>query len=88
MNVSDFKGPDTETILEALTHAGLKRTRPRAVIATYVAQKGEENLDFTIEDLWREVRTSHMDIARVTAFRVIERLVQLGIVDLPLRGTR
>ena len=81
MNAPDLKSPDAESILQALAHAGLKRTRPREAIAAYVAQKGEENLDFTIEDLWREVRTRHVDVARVTAFRVIELLVQLGIVD-------
>ena len=81
MNAPGLKGPDTETILKALAHAGLKRTHPREVIAVYVVQKAEENLDFTIEDLWREVRTHHVDFARVTAFRVIELLVQLGIVD-------
>jgi Fur family transcriptional regulator, ferric uptake regulator len=80
-NAPDLKGPDAETILKALAHAGLKRTRPREVIAAYVAQKGEENLDFTIEDLWHEVRSCHVDVARVTTFRVIELLVQLGIVD-------
>ncbi|MBA2680246.1 MAG: transcriptional repressor [Ktedonobacteraceae bacterium] len=81
MDVPDLKGPDTETILAALAHAGLKRTHPREVIAAYVAQKGTENLDFTIENLCHEVRTRHVDFARVTAFRVIECLVQLGIVD-------
>lgn len=81
MDAPDLTGPDTETIPKALANAGLKRTRPREVIAAYVAQKGEENLDFTIEDLWREVRTKHADFARVTAFRVIELLVQLAIVD-------
>jgi Fur family ferric uptake transcriptional regulator len=81
MDSLEFKGPDAHTILEALTHAGLKRTHPREVIAVYVAQKGEANADFTIEDLWREVRATHADFARVTAFRVIELLVRLGIVD-------
>lgn len=81
MDAPEFKGPDAYTILEALTHAGLKRTHPREVIATYVAQKGEANADFTIEDLWHEVRATHADFARVTAFRVIEVLVRLGIVD-------
>jgi Fe2+ or Zn2+ uptake regulation protein len=81
MDTPELKGPDAKTILEALARAGFKRTRPREVIAAYVAQKGEENLDFTIEDLWREVCTKHTDFARVTAFRVIERLVQLEIVD-------
>ena len=61
MDAPEFKGPDAHTILEALTQVGLKRTHPREVIAAYVAQKGEANADFTIEDLWREVRTTHAD---------------------------
>jgi hypothetical protein len=56
MDSPAFKGPDAHTILEALTHAGLKRTHPREVIAAYVAQKGEANADFTLEGLWHEVR--------------------------------
>ena len=81
MDSPELQGPDTQTILAALTQAGLKRTRQREVIAAYIAQKGEENADFTIEDLWHEVRTIHSDIARVTAFRVVELLVHLGVVD-------
>jgi Fur family transcriptional regulator, ferric uptake regulator len=81
MDAPDLTEPNTETILKALANAGLKRTLPREVIAAYVAQQGEENLDFTIEDLWREVRARHVDFARVTTFRVIELLVQLEIVD-------
>jgi Fur family transcriptional regulator, ferric uptake regulator len=81
MDAPEFRGPDTHAILEALVHAGLKLTRPREVIAAYVAQKSAANADFTIEDLWREVRATHADFARVTAFRVVELLVRLGIVD-------
>jgi Fe2+ or Zn2+ uptake regulation protein len=58
----------TETILKALANAGLKRTRPREVIAAYGAREGEENLDFlgfvpplhdTIVQLSGFVRTNH-----------------------------
>lgn len=77
----EWRGPDTYTILAALTHAGLKRTRPREVIAAFVARKGEEHADFTIEDLWHEVQVIQPDFARVTTFRVVELLVRLGIVD-------
>ena len=66
MDTPECKGPDTPTILAALAHAGLKHTRPREVITAYVAQKGEENADFTIEDLWHKVRAIQADIARVT----------------------
>ncbi|HEX7734804.1 MAG TPA: Fur family transcriptional regulator [Ktedonobacteraceae bacterium] len=81
MDSPEFTGPDTQTILAALTRAGLKRTRPREVIAASVARKGEDNADFTIEDLWHEVRLIQPDMARVTTFRVVELLVRLGIVD-------
>ena len=76
MDSLEARGPDTQTILEVLAHAGLKRTRPREAIAAYVAQKGAENADFTIEDLWHEVCLTHADLARVTAFRVVELLVE------------
>ncbi len=81
MDTPEFRGPDAHTILAALAHAGLKRTRPREVIVQYIAQKGEANADFTIEDLWHEVRAMHTGFGRVTAFRVVELLVQLGVVD-------
>ena len=81
MDTPEFKGPDAHLILEVLSHAGFKRTRPREVIAAYIVQKGEANADFTIEDLWHEVCTTHADFARVTAFRVVEVLVRLGVVD-------
>lgn len=81
MNTLEFKGPDEHTILEALAQAGLKRTRPREMIAAYVAQKSAENTDFTIDDLWKEVNNMHMGFARVTAFRAVEILVGLGIID-------
>jgi Fur family transcriptional regulator, ferric uptake regulator len=81
MDSPERKGPETRTILEVLAQAGFKRTRPREVIAASVAQKGEENADFTIEDLWHEVRLIQPDMARVTTFRVVELLVRLGVVD-------
>jgi hypothetical protein len=33
MDTPELKGPDAHTILEALTHAGLKRTHPRRLRA-------------------------------------------------------
>lgn len=81
MDTLEIREPDAHTILEALARAGLKRTRSREVIVRSIAQKGAANADFTIEDLWHEVRALHTGCGRVTVFRVVELLVRLGIVD-------
>jgi Fur family ferric uptake transcriptional regulator len=71
----------TEQIMAALDQAGLSQTHPRRAIAEQVAAWAEEGRDFTIEDLWHAVRMREPGLGRATAFRTVEVLVTLGVLD-------
>lgn len=69
------------TIIAALDHAGLRQTRPRKALADHVGRLAATDADFTIEDLWHGVRQTDASVGRATTFRLVEVLVELGLVD-------
>lgn len=73
--------PSAETILAALDRAGFRYTRPRKTIAERLAFLGARGVDFTIEELWHDVRKRHAGLGRMTAFRTVDLLVKLGLID-------
>lgn len=74
--------PLTETtIIEALNRAGFRQTRQRKALAEQVARMASSDTDFAIEDLWHDTRACDAGIGRATAFRTVEVLVELGLLD-------
>jgi Fe2+ or Zn2+ uptake regulation protein len=76
-----FELVSAQSIMTQLDYAGLKRSQPRQILSEYIARKGMEGEDFTIEGLWHEVRRRHPGIGRFTVFRMIDVLVAMGMVD-------
>jgi len=68
-------------IIAALNRAGLRQTRPRRAIAEQVAEAARAGVDFTVEDLWHAVQKREPGVGRATAFRTVEVLVELGLLD-------
>jgi Fur family ferric uptake transcriptional regulator len=81
IEANDKHSINSTAIASALDEAGLRQTRPRRAIAEEIARLAAEDADFTIEDLWRNVRAHSPHIGRATAFRTVEILVELGILD-------
>ena len=79
--MNDHKHLSSSTILASLDQAGFHKTRPRQVIAEQVAAWAAEGRDFTIEDLWHAALERAPGIGRATAFRTVEVLAELGLLD-------
>lgn len=72
---------DATTIIAALEVAGLRLTCPRKALADQVGRLAAADADFTIEDLWHGVRQTDAGVGRATTFRLVEVLVELGMLD-------
>jgi Fur family transcriptional regulator, ferric uptake regulator len=76
----------TATILDALETAGYRLTTPRRALAALIAGKASH---FTAEELVGEARRERLGVTRATAFRSLDVLTELGLVerlDLPSGG--
>jgi Fur family transcriptional regulator, ferric uptake regulator len=76
----------TATILDALETAGYRLTTPRRALAALIAAKASH---FTAEELVGEARRERLGVTRATAFRSLDVLTELGLVerlDLPSGG--
>lgn len=60
---------------------GLRKTRPRRLIAEQLAKLAATNSDFSTDDLWRELQECDPQIGRATVFRAVDVLVEQGILD-------
>lgn len=77
----DTETPNANMMLATLDCAGLRQTRPRRAIVDQVARFAATGADFTIEDLWRDVRSADASVGRATTFRLVEIMVELGLLD-------
>ena len=72
-----------DTIIDALTHASYRLTRPRQAVADLI---GSHNGHFTAADLLDEARRRRVALGRATLFRNLELFSELGALerlDLP-----
>ena len=72
---------NAEPFLAAFEAAGMRRTRPRRLIAQQLAEYGARETDFATDELWRAVQRKEPGLGRATVFRMVEALVQLGALD-------
>jgi Fe2+ or Zn2+ uptake regulation protein len=68
-------------IRTAFDDAGLRHTRPRQALAEQVARYAAAHDHFTGEDLWRAAQQEDPGVGRATAFRLVEVLVGMGLLD-------
>jgi len=73
--------PGVAVILDRLEALGLKSTRARKLIAARIAELAGREVDFTIEDLWKELQQQDPGIGRATVYRTIELLQREGLID-------
>jgi Fur family ferric uptake transcriptional regulator len=70
-----------DKIRAAFDAVSQRRTRPRQLIADRLAELAMSGADFTIDDLWQEMREVEPRLGRATVYRSVEKLVQMGLLD-------
>jgi Fur family ferric uptake transcriptional regulator len=70
-----------DKIRAAFDEQGQRQTRPRNQIADRLAELASDGVDFTIEELWHDLRVLDPHLGRATVFRAIEMLVGLGLLN-------
>ena len=70
-----------EQIYAAFDEMSQRNTRPRQLIAQRLVELAKNGADFTIDDLWQELRLIEPRLGRATVFRAIEKLVNTGLLN-------
>ena len=70
-----------DRIYAAFEEASQRNTRPRRLIAERLVELAESGTDFTIDDLWQELRKGEPRLGRATVYRSVEKLVNAGLLD-------
>jgi len=70
-----------ERFMTVFDAAGMRRTRPRRLVAELFVTHAASGADFAIDELWQETQQHNLGLGRATIYRMVEVLVQLGILD-------
>ncbi len=70
-----------DKIRAAFDEVSQRRTRPRQLIADRLVELAVSGADFTIDDLWQEIREVEPRLGRATVYRSVEKLVNMGLLD-------
>ncbi len=79
-----WRGRPTMTadeILRALTGLGLRRTRPRRLIAEQLERHAQNEALFTTDGLYADLQRRDPQIGRATVFRAVEALTRCRLLD-------
>ena len=74
-------GSTGSKIREALAEQGQRWTRQKDQIANRLSELAITGADFTIEDLWQDLRLADPHVGRATIFRAVERLANQGLLN-------
>lgn len=69
-----------DKIYAAFDEVSQRNTRPRKLIADRLIELASSGTDFTVEDLWQELRGADPRIGRATVYRSVEKLVSIGLL--------
>lgn len=69
-----------DKIYAAFDEVSQRNTRPRKLIADRLIELANSGVDFTVEDLWQELRQAESRIGRATVYRSVEKLVNMGLL--------
>lgn len=58
-----------------------RNTRPRRVIAERLIELAQSGGDFSMDDLWQDLRQREPRLGRATVYRSVEMLVNAGLLD-------
>src|SRR5260370_22126593 len=67
-----------EKIYAASAEVSCRNTRPRRLIAERLIELAASGADFTIDDLWQELRQEDPHLGRATVYRSVEKLSTLA----------
>ncbi len=70
-----------ERIYSAFDELGQRSTRPRRLMAERLIELARTGENFTIEDLWQDLRNLDARIGRATVFRIVEKMEDLHLVQ-------
>lgn len=70
-----------DKIRAAFNGSTQRSTRPRRLIAERLIELAASGTDFTIDDLWQEMRQEEPRLGRATVYRSVEMLVNMGLLD-------
>ena len=71
----------SEKIAAVFAEKSQRKTRPRHLIAERVRELAASGADFTVDDLWHDLRQHEAHLGRATVYRSVEMLVQAGLLD-------
>jgi Fe2+ or Zn2+ uptake regulation protein len=81
MNTDRNLATFNEKIRAAFEERGRRKTQPRQRIADRLAELAANGQDFSVEDLWHDLKQFEPHLGRATVFRAIEMLVNLGLLN-------
>jgi Fur family ferric uptake transcriptional regulator len=70
-----------EKIRAAFDEVSQRHTRPRRLIADRLVELAVSGENFTIDELWQEMRELDPHLGRATVYRSVEKLVTMGLLD-------
>ena len=70
-----------DKIRTAFDEVSQRHTRPRKLIADRLVELAISGENFTIDELWQEMRASDPRLGRATVYRWVEKLVAMGLLD-------
>jgi Fur family transcriptional regulator, ferric uptake regulator len=70
-----------DKIRAAFDEASQRHTRPRQLIAERLIELAASGADFTIDDLWQELRQAEPRLGRATVYRSVEMLANMELLD-------
>jgi Fe2+ or Zn2+ uptake regulation protein len=71
----------TDKIRAAFDEVSQRHTRPRRLIADRLVELATSGANFTIDELWQEMRELDPHLGRATVYRSVEKLVTMGLLD-------
>lgn len=82
--ITDLRSPSApiaDRIRLAFQQQSRRKTNPRNRISLHLAELAAGGSDFTIEELWRDLRRLDRHLGRSTVFRAVEMLVHQGLLN-------
>ena len=70
-----------DKIRAAFDEQGQRWTRQKDQISTRLAELAGSEVDFSVEELWQDLRLADPHMGRATVFRAVEMLVNLGLLN-------
>jgi Fur family ferric uptake transcriptional regulator len=70
-----------EKIRAAFDDHGQRKTHQKDLISTLLAELAGDGVDFSVEELWQDLRQTDPHMGRTTVFRAVEMLVSQGLLN-------